>query len=65
MIKDRASVEALIPCLKDKVIEVRIGAAHVLGKLGDMRAIGPLKILEADPFIDVRDAAAEAIQRLR
>ena len=65
MIKDRASVDALIPCLGDKVMEIRIGAAQVLGKLGDRRAIGPLKILEEDPFTDVRDAAVEAIRRLR
>jgi HEAT repeat protein len=43
---------------------VRIGAAEVLGKLGDPRAIEPLGALEQDPFSDVRDAAENAVVRL-
>jgi HEAT repeat protein len=63
-IKDREAVDPLIRCLCDKEIIIRIGAAEVLGKLGDRRAIEPLKILRKDPFNEVRDAADAAIRRL-
>jgi HEAT repeat protein len=64
-IKARDAVYPLIRCLYDKEIIIRIGAAEVLGKLGDRRAIEPLKNLGHDPFADVRDAAEAAIRRLR
>jgi HEAT repeat protein len=44
---------------------VRIGAAVVLGKLGDPRAIEPLEALSADPFSEVRDTVKDALERLR
>ena len=56
-IRDRDTVDPLICCLSDKEVTIRIGAAEVLAKLGDRRAIGPLNDLTHDPFSDVREAA--------
>jgi len=47
----------------DKDMTVRIGAAEVLGKLGDHRALQPLTFLQDDPFSDVRNSAQAAIVR--
>ena len=55
---------AIIRLLKDKEVEVRIGAAVVLGRLGDRKAAEPLKFLLKDPFSDVREAAETALLRL-
>jgi HEAT repeat protein len=55
---------AVIRLLKDKEIEVRIGAALVLGRLGDRRAALPLKHLLDDPFSEVREAAEAALLRI-
>jgi HEAT repeat protein len=63
-IRDRRATGALISCLKDTDERVRIGAAEVLGKLGDPRAIEPLGGLAQDPLSDVRDAAENAAGRL-
>ena len=64
-IKDRDAVCPLILCLDDKNTTIRIGAAVVLGRLGDSRAIEPLKKLVSDPFADVRETAGEAIHKLQ
>jgi HEAT repeat protein len=65
-IKDRDAVIPLINCLNDKEIPVRIGAAEVLGKLGDKRAVGPLtKIRENDVFSEVREAAEVALKKIQ
>jgi HEAT repeat protein len=48
----------------DRDMTVRIGAAEVLGKLGDHRAIQPLISLLGDPFSDVRTAAQAAIRKI-
>ena len=63
MIKDREAVDPLIRCLTDRELIIRIGAAEVLGKLGDRRATGPLKDLEHDPFSEVREAAEAASKK--
>ena len=54
----------LIRCLQDKEINIRIGAAEVLGSLKDRRATGPLKNSLNDPFSQVREAAEIAIRQL-
>jgi HEAT repeat protein len=64
-IRDRRATGALIACLKDADDQVRIGAAEVLGKLGDPRALQPLGALGGDLFSGVRDAAEDAAGRIR
>jgi HEAT repeat protein len=51
--------------LEDTVIEVRIGAAVVLGKLGDTRAVAYLERMAGDPFSEVREAAEAAIVQIQ
>ena len=64
-IKDRDAVIPLISCLHDKEISIRIGAAGVLGRLGDKRAVGPLlKIRDNDIFSEVREAAEAALKKI-
>jgi HEAT repeat protein len=42
----------------------RIGAAEVLGKLGDIRAVEPLRQAQTDPLSTVREAAERSLRRL-
>ena len=46
-------------------MNIRIGAAEVLGSLKDRRATEPLKKLLDDPFSQVREAAEMAILHIR
>ena len=65
-IKDRDAVIPLINCLHDKEISIRIGAAEVLGKLGDKRALEPLKkIRNNDLYSEVREAAETALKKIQ
>ena len=50
--------------MKDKRESVRLIAAEALGKLGDARAVEPLKGLLGDEDTSVRTAAAEALKQL-
>jgi hypothetical protein len=53
-------IEPLIASLHDENAGVRRGAAEVLGRIGDPRAIAPLGELANDPDSAVRKAAAQA-----
>ena len=57
--------EALLTDLKDSFFVDRIRAAAVLGQLGDERSIEPLRRLLNDNVLEVRQAAAEAIEKIR
>jgi len=58
-------VEPLIASLHDENAGVRQGAAEVLGRIGDPRAVAPLGELVNDPDSAVRKAAAEAQAAIR
>ncbi len=58
------AVEPLIQALKDEDKRVRLGAARVLGDIGDGRAIEPLTKSLKDRNKDVREAAKEALEHL-
>ena len=58
------AVEPLIQALKDKEKLVRLGAARVLGDIGDGRAIEPLAKSLKDRNKDVREAAKQALEKL-
>lgn len=60
--KVRESVPALIEALKDEMTGVRINAVVALGRIGDERALMPLRdILNNDPVPAARMKAAEAL----
>ena len=58
------AVEPLIQALKDEDKRVRLGAARVLGDIGDGRAIEPLTKSLKDRNKDVREAAKQALEKL-
>lgn len=58
------AVEMLITALKDDKLLIRIGSARVLGAIGNPQAIEPLKITLNDDEKDMRQAAAEALDKL-
>jgi HEAT repeat protein len=60
-----SAVPRLIRALRDNDCMARSVAAWALGKLGDRRAVEPLKELLGDGNADIRKAAAEALKRLR
>ena len=55
---------ALIAALKDEHSDGRELAAKALGRLGDKRAVGPLKALLKDENRHVRGAAETALKKL-
>jgi hypothetical protein len=58
-------IEPLIASLHDENAGVRRGAAEVLGRIGDPRAVAPLGELANDPDLAVRKAAAQAQAAIR
>jgi hypothetical protein len=58
-------VEPLIAALHDENAGVRRGAAEVLGRIGDSRAMAPLGELANDPDSAVRKAATQAQGMIR
>jgi HEAT repeat protein len=64
-LRDQAAVPGLIRLLSDTRWQVRIAAVENLGTTGDRAAAGPLKRATRDPNPLVRDAAADALSRLR
>jgi hypothetical protein len=58
-------IEPLLAALRDENAGVRRGAAEVLGKIGDPRAVPPLGELANDPDSAVRKAAAQALAVMR
>ncbi len=65
-IGDVRAVEPLISALKDKDWGwgVREGAAEALGNIGDVRAVEPLVAALKDEYRDVREVAAEALDKI-
>ena len=64
--RDARAIEALVTSLTDRDEEVRQAAAAGLAEIGDAQVIAPLEHLaDSDPSSDVRDAALQAVQRLR
>lgn len=64
--RDPRAIDALVTSLTDRDEEVRQAAAAGLADIGDARVIAPLeKLADSDPSSDVRDAALQAVQRLR
>lgn len=59
-----AALSPVVELLDDREPRVRTQAAHVLGKLGDARAVGPLTGALGDEDAGVRDKAAHALGRL-
>jgi HEAT repeat protein len=57
-------VELLNAALKDGDENVRQGAAEVLGRLGDARAVEPLTAALGDNDASVRSAAVRALGKL-
>ncbi len=57
-------MEFLIPLLNDPHHDVRAHTAWALGKIGDARAIEPLKQLLQDPKEDVRTEVGVALASL-
>lgn len=58
------AIESLIQALKDKEHVVRLGAARVLGEIGDARAVEPLIEVLKHKDKEVRESAAEALGEL-
>jgi HEAT repeat protein len=50
--------------LRDPIYDVRAAAATSLGALGDVRAVEPLKKLQSDVILTVREAATKALKTL-
>jgi HEAT repeat protein len=50
--------------LRDPLVHVRVAAAEALGRIGDPRAVEPLKALLNDPYANVRQAAERALEAL-
>ncbi len=63
-LNDGTIVDRLLPTLRDVRWDVRWSAAETLGKLGDPRAIEPLKGMQKDPNDFVRAAAEQSIKTL-
>lgn len=61
---DDELVAQMIKQLGDSSWGVRKVVCEVLGRWGDVRAIGPLQGMQIDPGAQVRLAAAEALERL-
>ncbi len=59
------SVERLLPELEHPEPAIRLTAATVLGRLGDRRALGPLRVCAQDFYRAVRDACLAAAARLQ
>ncbi len=57
--------DTLEKVLKDEDGHIRSLAAIAISKLGDFKAIGPIKRLMADPYEDVQEAAVDALSNLR
>jgi HEAT repeat protein len=55
----------LIEALGDESVEVRLGAASALGKIGDVRAVESLIQALGDEDRGVRQAASEALVKIR
>ena len=55
------AVDPLLGELKDPNVDMRIWAAGLLGRLGDLKARNPLLAMLADPNVRVSHAAAEAL----
>ncbi|MCX5772022.1 MAG: HEAT repeat domain-containing protein [Candidatus Hydrogenedentes bacterium] len=66
LLGDVRAAEPLIAFLKDKDFppEWRANAAEALASLGDARAVDPLIACLKDKNLDVRKAAAQALQQL-
>jgi CheY-like chemotaxis protein len=64
---DLRAVEPLIATLRDGNCDVglRRAAAEALGKLGDLHAVKPLTIALGDSNEEMREVAAEALDKLR
>ena len=59
-----AAVLPLLSRLDGPDIDLRQAAAHVLGAIGDRRAVAPLAARMADPDPNVRSAAAESLGKI-
>ena len=62
---DAKAVNYLLPILKSPNSANRARAAFILGQIGDLRAIKPLRALLNDPEIDVQSQAAIALGEMR
>ncbi|UCE72973.1 MAG: HEAT repeat domain-containing protein [Methanomassiliicoccales archaeon] len=63
--KDKDLIDILIQTLEHKDSNRRLGAAKALGKRGDARAIEPLIEATKDENKKVREAAGEAIEKIK
>ncbi len=62
---DNKSVEALIPLMKDENRFVRQEAATILGKIGDIVALEPLKkAIEQEKNEFAADAMKKAVEKI-
>ena len=59
------AAEALAPLLENENPVIRGDAAYLLGIVGLPESLPPLEALENDENHDVREAVAEAIERIR
>ena len=57
--KDDQVVDHLIELLKDKAVRARLGAAKALGKIGDKRALPPLREAQRRECLDMMKGALE------
>jgi HEAT repeat protein len=63
--KAERDVEGLIKALKDENGFVPVNAAKALGEIGDTRAVEPLTEALKDKKKDVREAAKEALKKIK
>jgi HEAT repeat protein len=63
-IEDDAALSPLLHAIKDDEPMVRQTAAWALGRLGDPRATGALKVAVNDKDNHVKESAREAVERL-
>ncbi|HEX5082739.1 MAG TPA: M1 family aminopeptidase [Blastocatellia bacterium] len=57
--KDDQTVDHLIELLKDKAVRARLGAVKALGKIGNKRALPPLREAQARECLDMMKGALE------
>ncbi len=61
----RDAVDVLLSVLNDSEGRLRLDTLAALGQIGDVRAAAPLQALLQDENFDVRQAAAEALKKIR
>lgn len=64
-LREKRDVEGLMKALKHKDINVRLGAAEALGRIGDARAEKPLTEVLKDEGFYVQRSAKEALEKIK